>query len=456
MSTIIAREVKAPDGQPVAFPNGIRFGPASYSPINNIGLMGGQGAGVGICPGPLPVGMAPLFGYDNPAHDNYGNYMYSDGSIMRWRPAYFIKFGTGANGLALNRADVKPFSAYPDVATANAAGYSLDRAFYDGGAVQPGYFEDKYLPSNNGGIASSLKNGIPLASATRGGIGNTNFASLTGAPTDALYGAIAAAKTRGPNFFPASRFMQVSRARIALAHAQASTSAAWNAWYDAAGVTNYPKGCNNNALGDANDAAILYLSDGSAVPSCGKTGSANLFARTTDNGQNSGICDVNGLLWEIGLGLTVSTDTAKYFVWKTAVRAKDMTAGAGGGLDCWGTEAQLLAAGYEVLGATYGALLASSTAKYVGNAAQVFSEATEASDHLAWQAAAAGVPLVGGVGGTNAFGQDILYDYQPAGMCPVAGGAWNAGVTAGVWTLYLTGVRGSSDATFGFRAALYL
>ena len=281
--------------------------------VNDIGIAGGPCFGVGICPGPLPAGMAPIVGTTELGHDNYGNYMYSDGSIMVWIPAFFYKYGTGANGFAVNVVSIKPRSAYATVADANAAGYALHRAFYDGGE-RDGFFIDKYLPSNNAGTASSLKNGLPLSSAAA----HNPFSGLTGAPTDAYYGCVAAAKTRGATFFAASQFQRAALALLALAHAQGSTSTAWNAWYDGAGIINFPKGCNNNALGDANDAGILYVSDG--YSNCGKTGSANLFSRTTHNGQNCGVCDLNGLLWEISLGLTVASDTAKYYVLKTSAR----------------------------------------------------------------------------------------------------------------------------------------
>ena len=131
---------------------------------------------------------------------------------------------------------------------------------------------------------------------------------------------------------------------------------------------------------------------------------------------------------------------------------KDMTAGVGGALDLWGTDAQLTA-NYDTLGATYGALTASSSNKVFGSAVQTLSEATSG---LAWAAAGAGIPLVGGVGGTNAFGNDYMLDYRPGDMCPIAGGDWSAGASAGVWALYLNNVRGHSYNAIGFRAALYL
>src|SRR6185369_12405408 len=129
MSTLVARNVQTPDGSPVAFPNGIRIGTAGGAgAINHIGVPGQQGFGVGIAPA-LPANFAALFGTTDPASQNYGNYQYTDGSVLVYIPAFYYKYGTGANGLALNVVDVKPFAAYADVATANAAGYALHRAF---------------------------------------------------------------------------------------------------------------------------------------------------------------------------------------------------------------------------------------------------------------------------------------------------------------------------------------
>lgn len=434
-----------PSGKPANFPNGITIGSSSNNAgINDIGVPNTPGFGVGVCPGPLPAGMVGLQGHTDPLSDNYGSYIYSDGSVMYWRPAHWRKFGTGSNGLALNIVSIKPFHYFPDVATANASGYCLPRSFYDGGAIQPGYFRDKYKCSNNGGIASSVKNGNPLSTAAD----HNPIGALNGAPANAYYGVIAAAKTRGSNFFAATRAMKVDSAFIALAQAQAASSTTWCAWWTATGVSA-PRGCNNSALGDANDTSILYLSDG--YSNCGKTGSANLFARTTDNGQNSGSCDENGLMWEVTPGLATDDAGTGYYALKTTARMKDVTGGTGGATDLWGAAG--LAALYDSLGATYGAALASSTAKYYGSATQVLSEATSG---LPWQAAGLGIPLVGGVGGTNLFGSDYFLDYRPAAMCPISGGNFGSGSYAGVWTFALNGVRGASYAYVGFRSALYL
>ena len=446
MSEIVVDTISGKSGGPVSFPNGITFGKSAFSAVNNIGVAGAQAFGVGICPN-LPAGYVTMSGTTDPASDNYGNYQYSDGSVMVWVPAFFYKVGNGTNGLAVNQISIQPFAAYKDVPTANAAGYALHRAFYDAGAIQEGFFIDKYKCSNNGGIASSIRNGLPLSSAAT----HNPFSGLTGAPVNALYGAIQAAQTRGAKFFPGSVFIRAALALLSLAHAQASTSSAWCAWYDSTGVTNFPKGCNNNALGDANDSTITYVWDGCAGNNSPKTGSANFFSRTTHNGQNCGIADLNGGMWEISLGLAVDSGGADFYVLNTTATMHLLTGGNTVATDAWGAAG--LAANYTSLGATYGALTDSSSLKTIGSATQVLSEATSG---LAWEATGAGIPLVGGVGGSNAFGLDGLWDYRPADMSPISGGGWSDGSAAGVWALNLSNTRAGSGTNVGFRAASYL
>lgn len=448
MSTLVIRTVETPDGSPVSFPNGIMIGTATGAgSINHIGTPGQQGFGVGIAPS-LPTNMAKLYGTDDPASDTYGNYQYSDGSIMVYIPAFYYKYGTGANGFALNVVDIKAFSYFADVATANAAGYALHRAFYNGGSIRPGFFVDKYLCSKNGSIASSIKNGVVLSSATRGGLTDTPFSSIGQA--DAFYGTIGAARTRGAAFHPKTMFQNAALALLSLAHGSAAASTTYCAWYSA-GSTNFPKGNNNDALGDAQDATIAYVWDGNATyAGCGKTGSANFLSKTTHNGMNCGVADLNGLIWEIApFGLT--SNGTNFYLLNTAVDVNTITASNTLATDAWGATG--LAAMYTDIGTTYGSLTASSTNKIFGSASQVLSEATSGT---AWAMAGAGVPLLGGVGGSNQFGNDYMYDARPNELCPVSGGHWGASSLTGVWALTLDGARGTSDVISGFRSASYL
>lgn len=274
--------------------------------INYIGIAGELGFGVGVCP-ELPVGFSELVGTRDVNSPNYGNYRYSDGSIMVWVPAFWFRLGHASNPTYatydVNSVSVQPIWAFADDATANAAGYYRHRAFINAGANQLGFFRDKYHCSNQAGVASSVAGAMPLTSAAA--TGNSPFSGLTGAPTNAYHGAIAACKTRGARFFPESVYIVDAIARLTEAHAQAATSANVCAWYNGAGVSNFPKGNNNNALADANDATVTFTAAGaSGTPLLALTGSGSNLAKTTHNGQANGIVDVNGNVWTIHLGLT--------------------------------------------------------------------------------------------------------------------------------------------------------
>ena len=276
---------------------------------NYIGVQGGIGFGVGVYPGSLPSGFSEYSGTKTLGDDNYGNYQYSDGSQMTWNPFGWYRIGHVDNPTYalydVNSISIVPENTFASVAAANAAGYAAHRAFYDGGVLKRGFFYDKYFCSNNNGVPSSIKNGNPISTAAD----HNPISGLTGSPANAFYSAIIASKLRGANFHCVSKFQRAWITLVSLAHAQASTSTTYNAWYDATGVNNFPKGCNNNALGDENDATVHWQSDG--YLNCGKTGSCgygggagNVFAKSTHNGQNCGIADVNGLMWELNIGIT--------------------------------------------------------------------------------------------------------------------------------------------------------
>ena len=441
MSTLSVSNLQGPGDTPVNFPFGITIGASGGAGfVYHIGKPGQQGFGVGIV-SERPVGFVALSGTTDPASANYANYQYADGSIMCAVPAFFYKEGTGLNGLPINAIDIKGWWEFESVAQANTAGYALDRSFYNGGAIRQGWMIDKYLCSNNGGIASSIRSRAPLSSAAD----HNPFSVLNGSPSNTYGGAYAAAKTRGAQFFPATLFMRKALERLSRAHAQASLSPTYCAFLMS--TANFPKGCNNNALGDVNDASIRYESDG--YSNCGKTGSANFPARVSHNGQASGVMDLNGLLWEVAPGLT--SDGTNYHLLKLAADAAALTGGNTLTTDAFGAAG--ITANYDNIGATFQSLQASNTIKLIGSAGQVFSAAVSGVE---WAAAGAGIPLSTGVGGSNQFGNDGLWDYRPNELCAISGGDWGDGSLAGVGALLLSGVRGNSYNSVGFRAASYL
>jgi hypothetical protein len=278
--------------------------------INHIGTPGAAGFGVGICP-QVPPGFTPLAGCTDPASANYGNYQFSDGSIMVWIPAFRFRLGNAADpGFATygaNTIRVVPLSAHPDEATANAEGFYLHRAFINGGVVQPGFFRDKYDCSNNLGVASSIQGVQPMVS---GPVAEQVGFSAVGA-TNAIHGAFAAARTRGAKFHPETIFQADALSRLSAAHGQAATATTHCAWYDSTGVRNYPKGNDNNALKSEADVlqngagAVTWTSAGNTThPAFALAGSANQLAKSTHNGQLCGVTDVAGNIYKINPGMT--------------------------------------------------------------------------------------------------------------------------------------------------------
>jgi hypothetical protein len=417
-----------------------------YAPVNDIGVPGAQGFGVGISPNTY-AGFTALSGTLDPASGNYGNYQYSDGSIMCWIPAFWYKVGTGSNGLAVNRIDVKPFTQYASIGAAAAAGYALPRAFYEGGIVKAGFFMDKFSCANNNGIASSIKGLSPLSTA----IDRNPISALTGTPANNYGGTLAAAKTRGAVFHTASIFQMAVLSILAKAHADASTSTVFNAWYQVG--ANFPKGNNNNAgMQDVNDPLLTFRKVIEEDPTyyAAYNGSGSVLAKTTHNGQESGVADVNGNVSNVTTGFT-SDGTNFYIAGVDQVQNNFTAANAFGA-----------PAGWINVGPTFGfAGNFNNPAQYVqrfGNAAnQVLEE--ETSGNL-WLQASAAIPRQLGVSvaGTNEFGSDFALDGVNGNvnmLAPIRGGGWSHGSGAGVFALVLNNSSANSAFNVGFRACSF-
>jgi len=242
---------------------------------------------VGICPGPLPAGVTPVSaGTFSPLDPDYGNYQYSDGSVLVFVPKFYYRIGHASSAryatYGTNAIDVVGTEAYANEAAANAAGYAMHRAFYDGGAEKSGFFIDKYLASKNGNSCKSVQNGNPISLTTNASYNPSN--GMTGC-NGILADAVVLARSRSAGVFNvASIFMYDALAKLSLAHAQASSSTTYCAWYDA--TNNFPKGCNNGSLADTNDATVTFSNATPGVDTKPLTGSASNLAKTTHNGQS--------------------------------------------------------------------------------------------------------------------------------------------------------------------------
>lgn len=277
---------------------------------NDIGKPDGPGFGVGVCPPEkLPTGFSPLFGNEDPLAENYGNYQYNGGAVC-YVPACWIRIGSPNSprypAYGKNAIDILPADYFPGDAEANAQDYYWHRAFINAGQKLIGRFRTKYLLSWDAGETRSLKNGKPVVPNPVSG-DQYGFAACTAngqTPPDNLGGAIEAAKSIGPGWHCEPDYFADVLQKISLCRSQSVTSNEFCAWYDGSGVMNFPKG-NNDTLKDVNDSSVTFDSaEVTGFAYLAKTGSGAPFAKTTHNGEVSGIADVNGNYWQVLIGTT--------------------------------------------------------------------------------------------------------------------------------------------------------
>ena len=435
-----------------------------------IGTQGGQGFGVGIYPYQSPPsGFTPLSGHDDPASANYGNYQYSDGSIMVFVPRFYYRIGNAASPryatYGANAIDIVGIDTYATEAAANTAGYAMHRAFKDGGSDKYGFFIDKYLASKNGTTScKSVQNGVPISLTTSATYTNSNgMTTGEGSCTGIYADAVLLASSRGVGTFNvASVFMYSALSLLALAHAQASSNTTYCAWYDA--TNNFPKGCNKNSLADTNDAGVTFTTAGDSGTSAKpKTGSGSPFAKTTHNGQSCGVADLNGALYQVMLGITnagtSATDTTQKtdgnaYVLKTSVALSSLTYGWNGTNDAWGDTTNL-ATKYDLETGLFPWGSATGLVYFGSGSNQVFSGATSG---ISWKRTACGIQNAtsgADATGTSQFGNDGCYQYNRANLFAMSAASWNGAASAGVFFRYWVSSRSSDGGDVGFRAGSY-
>lgn len=277
---------------------------------------GTLGFGVGVCPEDISkLRMEPLPGYDDVKNDNYGNYIHkSSGSIMCWIPAFKYR----VNDTSTNSVQV--WDVNDPSCPSNAV---LHRAFVNGGIEKNGFFCDKYIcsPDTTNTMGISVKNGSALSLTTSTSYGNrtSQLANCKGQLDDA----ITASRARGNGFQCMSVFQLGALRLLILAHAQASKGTQFNAWYDSSGRHNLPRG-NTNSLKDYDVSSVTWAAD-PKYTNKGLTGSCNTFAKSTHNGQNSGIADLKGILFQVVTGYIGSES---YYFLKSEVDITTLNADA--------------------------------------------------------------------------------------------------------------------------------
>lgn len=303
---------------------------------STIGVAGGQGFGVGVYPGSKAelnaMQLTPFSGFDNPSSVHYGNYQHINLSTMCCVPAFCYRLGQpaapsysrdGANALEVKSAFVFPQfehnKAFVDGDADFGDGWILHRAFVDGGKMKNCFFMDKYLCSNFGGQAASIKNADWLMCYNR----SSSYMTPAIGGDGNGYDAITFSRARGDHYSLTTVYQWSAMAMLSLAHGQAATSTDYCAWYDSSHIANFPKGATTSDCGDYNDSSIVY-SPHAYTNTLAKTGSANQPAKVSHNGQLCGIMDVAGMCNQFCIG-AINTKSAKVGLMKLSVSAHDFT-----------------------------------------------------------------------------------------------------------------------------------
>ena len=407
-----------------------------------IGKPGAMGFGVGVYPGDdlTELGLIPMAGYTDPLNDNYGNYQRADGSVLVFIPAFVYNFLDKQGVESSSGFSVRSFNDFGyDESLANSKDFIVHEAFLDGTQTKSGFFIAKYLMSK--GI-KSIKDGIPI-SLTSSGSDACSSAEGHGA-TGQAWDALTLSKTWGTGYNCASVYMYSALAMLSLVHGWHAKGTDVCAWYDAEGTTNYPKGCNNNALGDCDDESILYENSDTQQKQKPNTGSANHFAKTTHNGQMSGVCDLNGCMEQLAVGAILYNTT-----WY--LRAQN---------------AKLVDYTKDNVNTTNSSVYR-STSVFSGDRNVLWGAAGQNAfftDKNGDKRTLCGLtPAGSATTGINEFGKDRAYwdawSFSSYGAMR-CGGSWSSSSGAGVWCRYVSGDNYGYDwdnafAAWGFRAALY-
>ena len=385
---------------------------------------GKLGFGCGVCSTELAKekGLTGMPGFESVDSPNYGNYQDKEGSVFVFIPKFYFKWEK--NKVLISDTE--------------QSGYVIHRAFINAGKELDGFFIGKYQMSANG---LSKKNAAVWHSAQ----GNAYLAKAqekNNTLSKSQYTII-------------NIFMFNALAILAKAQSQAGRNAAWM------DVPPYlPKG-NNNRGSDVNDSSVRFT--GSEPANCG---SGVPFAKTTHNGQNCGVADLNGNVWEFALGITC--DGAKYYYVKESTDFTKFVHTIGNGASnavqhAWGDTAYLNnpSGFYEELSTTGIPYGGSSTYVKYGNADnQVFPFTTDKKDQKYVQCCA-GIPLTSGSmngssAGTEEFGNDVIYyvNYKTQHLMLLLGGTYTYSATAGVFAQTLRYSRTNSYQYDGSRLAI--
>jgi len=149
-----------------------------------------------------------MTGTNTYGHDNYGNYIHTNGSIACWHPKTFIRVGSPSSPryatYGANAIDVATTADFADETEANTAGYFLPRCFINSGTEQTGFFMDKYMNSKDGTTAGkSVFGGNPIGLTSNASYNPSS--SMTGC-TGILADAVTLCRARGSRWNTTTAF----------------------------------------------------------------------------------------------------------------------------------------------------------------------------------------------------------------------------------------------------------
>lgn len=401
---------------------------------STIGKAGQQGFGVGVYGGDpsdlTAMGLTPMEGCEDPTSENYGSYIHTNGSVMAFIPAFALRIGNvSAQLYSKYGADTIEIG---DVKLNGKDGWAIPRGFYDGGKLHSGFFIDKYLNSKDAAKkqAISVKNGDPIALSTSYN-NSSELPNCVGQTLDA----IELSRARGEHYSLVSCYQWAVISLITQAHAQAAAGTEACAWHDASGQKNYPKG-NNNYGSDVDDNTITFTAAGSdSYTYVRKTGSAVPLAKTTHNGQVSGICDVNGNMWQPVLGWR-NPSSKNIKLAKLSVKMHDFTKANRNNDDLFDD---------VTIGAGNGS--------YYWQKGKALYQDTQG---LGWAMNGVLPKTIAGTSADAMYGRDYVYLRYTSDCVLLVAGSYDRGANAGSWFRYGVSRWNAVDNDRGsFRAAAY-
>jgi len=413
-----------------------------------IGIPGELGFGVGVKKN-CPDYFTEMTGCKDVNSDNFGNYKTSNNSVFVFVPKFYFKWDH--NNLLISDNDEN-------------GTYALHRAFINAGLEQDGFFISKYQISNDQNKCSSKKNTDPISTHSD----HNPIANLTSCSENKYLSTYIAPKDFGPSFHTSALYQYNALALIAYAAGKAGQNGGICAYAD---VEPYlPKGCNNDALADHADTSVTFT--GSGYSNCALTGSGEPFAKTTHNGQNCGIADVNGNMYMTAPGLvrpgSSSTATANddngtdsFYILKESFDIANLnegwTDGESASNSAFGNEAYLQGSDspYEALDIPQ--VTKSGGETYLGSGSNDVFGFSEDRNSTVYKISSLGLALDNGTDdtGTTEFGNDRIYEYHRENLTVLVSSDWNNTSVAGVFCVDLNNSRASSYASVGFRASSY-